>query len=228
MDDDLDLDDVVDDDDEDDGLLTDAAEKVGGALGSATRTVVDATQGAAGAATTAAAAAAAAAGTAAARTAKPRRAVRRTVKRAVTRTRRQVKVATRRVSKALAGRGRVKAASAKGRCAYGGRGSQPRQTRDRSGGISRDHRRRSGQWQEALRRVETDTWDIVILDLSLPGMNGLDIIPHVHRMRPDTRVLIMSMHPSQQFARRATAAGAVGYIEKSAAPEEMLRARRRS
>jgi two-component system, NarL family, invasion response regulator UvrY len=78
--------------------------------------------------------------------------------------------------------------------------------------------------EEAIRRFETENWDLVILDLSLPGLSGLDVIPLLKRLDPDARIIVVSMHPPQHFARRAVALGAMGYLEKSAAPEEMLKA----
>jgi two-component system, NarL family, invasion response regulator UvrY len=78
--------------------------------------------------------------------------------------------------------------------------------------------------EQALRRVEGEDWDLVILDLSLPGASGLDVIADVRRLRPTARIIVVSVHPPQHFARRALAIGALGYLEKSAPPEEMIKA----
>jgi two-component system invasion response regulator UvrY len=78
--------------------------------------------------------------------------------------------------------------------------------------------------EQALRRVEGEDWDLVILDLSLPGASGLDVIADVRKLRPTARIIVVSVHPPQHFARRALAIGALGYLEKSAPPEEMIKA----
>ena len=78
--------------------------------------------------------------------------------------------------------------------------------------------------EQAVRRFETDEWDLVLLDISLPGASGLDVIGDLRRLRPSARIMVISVHPPQHFARRALAVGALGYLEKSAPPEEMVKA----
>lgn len=78
--------------------------------------------------------------------------------------------------------------------------------------------------EQAVRRAESEDWDLVILDISLPGASGLDVIAELRRLRPAARIIVVSVHPPQHFARRALAVGALGYLEKSAPPEEMVRA----
>lgn len=78
--------------------------------------------------------------------------------------------------------------------------------------------------EQAVRRFETDEWDLVLLDISLPGASGLDVIGDLRRLRPSARIIVISVHPPQHFARRALAVGALGYLEKSAPPEEMVKA----
>jgi two-component system invasion response regulator UvrY len=78
--------------------------------------------------------------------------------------------------------------------------------------------------EEALERFTGEPWDLVVLDLSLPGVSGLEVLRKIRGLRPDTRVIIISVHPPTHFARRALAAGAVAYIEKRAATEEMIKA----
>ncbi len=78
--------------------------------------------------------------------------------------------------------------------------------------------------EQAVRRFETDEWDLVLLDISLPGASGLDVISDLRRLRPSARIMVISVHPPQHFARRALAVGALGYLEKSAPPEEMVKA----
>jgi two-component system invasion response regulator UvrY len=60
--------------------------------------------------------------------------------------------------------------------------------------------------------------------LSLPGVGGLEVLRKVRGLRPDTRVIVISVHSPNNFARRALAAGAAAYIEKRAATEEMIKA----
>src|SRR5260221_1968434 len=56
---------------------------------------------------------------------------------------------------------------------------------------------------ETLELVRRHPWDVVILDISMPGKSGLDILDDVKRIRPRTPVLLLTMHPEQQYARRA-------------------------
>lgn len=81
--------------------------------------------------------------------------------------------------------------------------------------------------QETLDRVARQDWDVVILDISMPGKSGLDILDDLHRLRPNLPVLLLSMHPERQFARRALKSGAAGYLTKESVPEELKDAVRR-
>lgn len=76
----------------------------------------------------------------------------------------------------------------------------------------------------ALRQVQEGAWDLVIADLSMPGLSGLDLIKELRRIRPTLPTLVLSMHPPSQFARRALSAGAVGYITKDSNLDEFVRA----
>jgi DNA-binding NarL/FixJ family response regulator len=80
---------------------------------------------------------------------------------------------------------------------------------------------------EVLARVEERSWDVVILDLSLPGGNGLDLLGEVKRRRPDLPVLILTVHSEEQYAVRALRAGAAGYLTKESAPEQLVEAVRK-
>jgi DNA-binding NarL/FixJ family response regulator len=81
---------------------------------------------------------------------------------------------------------------------------------------------------EALRLVLSSPWDVVILDLSLGGgRSGLDVLKDIRRRRPGLPVLILSIQPEGQYARRALRAGAAGYLTKEAAPEELVKAVRK-
>jgi len=74
---------------------------------------------------------------------------------------------------------------------------------------------------ETLDFVRRQHWDVVILDISMPGRSGLDILDEVKRLRPRTPVLLLTMHPEQQYARRALKAGAAGYLTKDSVPDEL-------
>lgn len=82
--------------------------------------------------------------------------------------------------------------------------------------------------QEALSLALKSPWDAVVLDISLPGRNGLEVLKELRRKRPKLPVLILSMHPEDQFAVRAIKAGAAGYIVKESAPEVLVDALKRA
>src|SRR5437667_12601391 len=75
--------------------------------------------------------------------------------------------------------------------------------------------------QETLEHVRRQDWNLVILDISMPGRSGLDILDELKRLRPKLPILLLSMHPEQQFARRALKAGASGYLTKESVPDEL-------
>lgn len=81
--------------------------------------------------------------------------------------------------------------------------------------------------QQALEQVWKQDWEAVILDISMPGRNGIEILKELKKARPRIPVLILSMHPEEQFARRALKAGASAYLTKESAPEEVVKALRR-
>jgi two-component system, NarL family, invasion response regulator UvrY len=81
--------------------------------------------------------------------------------------------------------------------------------------------------QEALVLVQKQAWDVVILDISMPGKNGLDILAELRQLSPHSPVLVLSVHPEEQFARRALRGGAAGYLTKESVPEELVKAVRR-
>jgi len=74
---------------------------------------------------------------------------------------------------------------------------------------------------ETLEHVRLHDWEIVILDISMPGKSGLDILTDLKRMRPKLPILLLSMHPEEQYARRALKSGASGYLTKESVPEEL-------
>lgn len=77
---------------------------------------------------------------------------------------------------------------------------------------------------EALRQISTERWDLVILDLSLGDKSGLDALKEIRTLRPSLPVLVLSMHPEEQFALRVLRAGAAGYVTKRTAAADIARA----
>lgn len=78
--------------------------------------------------------------------------------------------------------------------------------------------------QEALDRAWKEAWDLIVLDISMPGRSGLDVLRDLRTASPGAAVLVQSMHAEDQFALRVLKAGAAGYITKDSMPEELLRA----
>lgn len=75
---------------------------------------------------------------------------------------------------------------------------------------------------EALTRVWKEKWDVVVLDITMPGRSGLEVLKEIKRSRPKLPVLILSMHPEDQFAVRLLKAGAAGYLTKESAGEALV------
>ena len=78
--------------------------------------------------------------------------------------------------------------------------------------------------KELIEQIEKDDWQVVVLDITMPGKSGLDLLKEIKRLRPRLPVLILTMHSEDQFALRAFRAGAAGYMTKENAPEELVRA----
>ena len=78
--------------------------------------------------------------------------------------------------------------------------------------------------RELLALLEENRWDIVLLDISMPGRNGLDCLKDIKHRQPHIPVLVLSVHPEDQFAVRTLRAGAAGYMTKESAPEELVKA----
>ena len=81
-----------------------------------------------------------------------------------------------------------------------------------------------GYGRDAIAMIHSQMWHVMVLDLSLPDGSGLDVLKRVRELRPRLPVLILSMHAADQFARRAIAAGASGYLTKDAADSELVTA----
>ena len=82
----------------------------------------------------------------------------------------------------------------------------------------------AGDATAAMNQVRESPWDVVVADISLPGISGLDLIKQLRRTHPTLPTLVVSMHPAAQFARRALSAGAAGYLTKDSQPEEFIAA----
>lgn len=81
--------------------------------------------------------------------------------------------------------------------------------------------------QEALEMVRAGHWDVVVLDISLPGPNGLVVLRQLKSRYPRLPVLVFSMHAEEQYAVRVLKAGAAGYLPKESAPEQLITAIRK-
>jgi two-component system, NarL family, invasion response regulator UvrY len=75
---------------------------------------------------------------------------------------------------------------------------------------------------EAIDRAKRGKFDIVLLDISMPGMNGLEVLEELKRVKPSLQVLILSIYPEEDYAVRALKAGASGYLTKKSAPDELV------
>jgi two-component system, NarL family, invasion response regulator UvrY len=80
---------------------------------------------------------------------------------------------------------------------------------------------------QVLQKIEEKPFDFVILDLSMPGRGGLDVLREIRRLKPSLPVLVLSMYPEEQFAVRAIRAGANGYLSKDCAPAAVVEAIRK-
>ncbi len=78
--------------------------------------------------------------------------------------------------------------------------------------------------QQALDLALANPWDLVILDVSMPGRGGLDVLKEIHAQHPAMPVLMLSMYEERQFAVRAFRAGASGYLTKASASTELIKA----
>src|SRR5690242_826644 len=77
---------------------------------------------------------------------------------------------------------------------------------------------------EAMRQVREGNWEVVVLDVSLPDRNGIEVLKQIRKESPKIRVLMLSMHDEGLYAVRALKAGASGYITKQSAPAELMAA----
>lgn len=78
--------------------------------------------------------------------------------------------------------------------------------------------------QQVLIEVQSRNWDLLILDITMPGRSGLDLLGELARLKPKLPVLVLSMHSEDQYGKRVLKAGASGYMNKESAPEELIKA----
>ena len=80
---------------------------------------------------------------------------------------------------------------------------------------------------EVMERVRSLAFDVLLLDMSMPGKSGIELIKQVHAEKPKLRVLVLSMHEEHQYAVRAIRAGAAGYLTKESASRQLVEAIRK-
>jgi two-component system, NarL family, invasion response regulator UvrY len=81
--------------------------------------------------------------------------------------------------------------------------------------------------QEVLKKVAKNDYDVILLDISMPGRNGLDILHELRSKKPKIPVLVLSIYPEDQYAIRVLKIGAAGYLTKESVPEELITAIRK-
>jgi DNA-binding NarL/FixJ family response regulator len=81
--------------------------------------------------------------------------------------------------------------------------------------------------EQAVELVQREDWSLMLLDLTMPGRSGLDLLKDLKSLRPQLPVLVLSMHPEDQYGRRVLKAGASGYMNKESAPEDLIKAIRK-
>ena len=86
----------------------------------------------------------------------------------------------------------------------------------------------AGNSRVALEMVTTKDWDLVLLDINIPGRSGLEVLGEIKRLNPRLPVLIVSAYPEEEFAIRAFKLGASGYLNKSSASDEVLAAAKKT
>jgi len=85
----------------------------------------------------------------------------------------------------------------------------------------------AGSGREVLELIQKDRFNVLVLDISMPGMNIFDLLTEVKKIATELPVLILSMHPEEQYALRLLKAGISGYVTKESAAEELLNAIRK-
>lgn len=85
-----------------------------------------------------------------------------------------------------------------------------------------------GDGRKALQAILKSELDLVLLDLALPGMDGLDVLRELKARKPDLPVLVLSMYPEEQYAIRVLKEGASGYLSKESVPKDLISAIRKA
>jgi two-component system invasion response regulator UvrY len=85
----------------------------------------------------------------------------------------------------------------------------------------------AGNGREVLEKVRKNDFDMVLLDISMPGRDGLEILKELKGLKPKLPVLMLSMYPEEQYAVRSLRSGASGYLTKDSAPDELISAIRK-
>jgi len=82
----------------------------------------------------------------------------------------------------------------------------------------------AGDDHEILEKLGQAPYDLILLDISMPGQSGVEILKQIKSIKPEQAVLVLSMHPESQYALRVLRLGASGYIVKESTPEELIAA----
>jgi len=85
----------------------------------------------------------------------------------------------------------------------------------------------AGDGREIIEKIRSNRPDVVLMDISMPDMDGLDATKQIHALFPELPILILTVHSARQYASRILRAGARGYLNKQAAPEELIDAVRK-
>jgi two-component system, NarL family, invasion response regulator UvrY len=82
----------------------------------------------------------------------------------------------------------------------------------------------AGDGKELFEKLEEQSFDVILLDISLPGRSGLDLISQIKKTRQSPAILVLSIHSEAMYAVKALKSGAAGYLTKTSAPEELISA----
>jgi DNA-binding NarL/FixJ family response regulator len=82
----------------------------------------------------------------------------------------------------------------------------------------------AGNGNELLEKIQAFDYHVILLDISMPGRNGLELLKEIKKVKPEMLVIMVSIHPENQYATCAMKFGASGYISKCNAPDELLTA----
>lgn len=80
----------------------------------------------------------------------------------------------------------------------------------------------AGNGKELLDKLQTEDFDVILLDISLPGRSGLELLGDIKKLKPSVAVVIISIYPEEQYALKALKLGASGYLTKASAPDELI------